>query len=78
LTLNAFEWALISIVIAMVILSELLNTAIEKLADIVDPKHNELIGHVKDYSAGAVLISAIVSVIVGGLIFIPKLIALFE
>jgi diacylglycerol kinase len=49
-----------------------LNSSIESLADLIDPEFNELIMRAKDYSAAAVLISAIVAIVVGGLIFIPK------
>jgi len=70
------EWIPIVIVIGLVLLSELFNTAIETLADIVDSSWNVKIGLVKDYSAGAVLISALISLIVGGFIFIPKIIEL--
>jgi diacylglycerol kinase len=42
------------------------------MADRIDPEWNELIMRAKDYSAAAVLISAIVAIVVGGLIFIPK------
>jgi diacylglycerol kinase len=55
----------------------LFNTAIEKLADEVDPKWNERIGQVKDYAAGAVLVSALMAIIVGALVFIPKIVDLF-
>jgi diacylglycerol kinase len=76
LKINTTEWISIVIVIGLVILTELFNSAIERLADLVEPNWNDLIGQVKDYSAGAVLISAIISIIVGGLIFIPKLLKL--
>ena len=76
--LELMEWVAITIVSGIVILTELINTAIENLADIVEPKWNEKIGKIKDYSAGAVLVAAIVSVIVGGVIFIPKFLALFK
>ena len=76
--LELMEWVAITIVSGIVILTELINTAIENLADIVEPKWNEKIGKIKDYSAGAVLVAAIVSVIVGSVIFIPKFIALFK
>ncbi len=76
LKINTTEWISIVIVIGLVILTELFNTAIERLADLFEPNWNDLIGQVKDYSAGAVLISAIISIIVGGLIFIPKLLKL--
>lgn len=76
--ISTFEWVSVVIVIGLVFLSELLNTAIEKLADMVDPEWNIKIGQIKDLSAGAVLVSAIISLIVGGLIFIPKVIDLFN
>lgn len=77
LNINAFEWSLLLIVIGIVFLTELLNTSIETLADFVKPEWNEKIRMAKDYSAAAVMISAIISVIVGGLIFIPKIFNLF-
>ena len=78
LKLELMEWVAITIVSGIVMLTELINTAIENLADIVEPKWNEKIGKIKDYSAGAVLVAAIFSVIVGGIIFIPKFLALFK
>ena len=72
------EWVAITIVSGLVILTELLNTAIEKLADFIEPNRNEKIGIIKDYCAGAVLISAVISVVVGGLIFIPKIIEMIK
>jgi diacylglycerol kinase len=70
--LDHYEWSLLVIVIGAVFLTELLNSSIESLADLIDPEFNELIMRAKDYSAAAVLISAIVAIVVGGLIFIPK------
>lgn len=77
LNISLTEWCLIIIVIGLVFLAELFNTALEALSDIVDPEWNEKIMKVKDYAAAAVLVSTIVSVVVGGLIFIPKLLKLF-
>jgi diacylglycerol kinase len=76
LKLNRYEWSLLIIVIGTVFLTELLNSSLESLADIIDPGWNEQIRKAKDYAAAAVLISAIISVIVGGLIFIPKILDL--
>jgi len=70
--LDHYEWSLLVIIIGAVFLTELLNSSIESLADLIDPEFNELIMRAKDYSAAAVLISAIVAIVVGGLIFIPK------
>ena len=72
--INYLEWCLLFIVMAMVLTAELFNSAIEKLADIVEPDWNKKVMLLKDYSAGAVLVSAIVSILVGCLIFVPKII----
>lgn len=71
------EWISLVVVSGLVFISELFNSAIEKLADKVDSEWNTTIGFIKDYAAGAVLVSAIVSIIVGGLIFVPALIEFF-
>ncbi|MEM8929118.1 MAG: diacylglycerol kinase family protein [Bacteroidota bacterium] len=66
------EWALQFICIGMVMGIEGVNTAVEKLADFVQPGFNEKIGWIKDVSAGAVMAASLISVIVGCLIYIPK------
>jgi diacylglycerol kinase len=76
LTINPFEWSMLIIVIGIVFLTELLNTSLETIADLVDPEWNKSIKKAKDYASAAVLISAIISVVVGGLIFIPKILNL--
>jgi len=70
------EWSVLIVVIGMVFITELLNSSLESLADRIDPEWNDLIRKAKDYSAAAVLIAAIVSIIAGGLIFLPKLLNL--
>jgi len=67
------EWSVILLAIGLVLMAEALNTAIEYLADEVNQEYNEKIKLIKDLSAGAVLITAIISVIIGCLIFVPKL-----
>lgn len=66
------EWLALTGVIGLVLVAEAINTALEYLVDLVSPEWNELAGKVKDISAGAVLISAIIAAITGLLIFIPK------
>jgi diacylglycerol kinase len=72
------EWIAIVLVTGLVLVTELLNSAIEKLADMVEPDWNIKIGIIKDYSAGAVLVAAIVSVVTGGVIFIPRIFELIQ
>ena len=67
------EWIAIVSVIAGVFIAEIFNSAIEKLADVVSPEVNPKIKVIKDLSAAAVLIAAILALVVGALIFIPKI-----
>jgi len=58
--------------IGMVVGAEMINTAIENVVDLASPDQHPLAGKAKDIAAGAVLICAIISVIIGLLIFVPK------
>ncbi len=71
--LTPMEWLFIVFAIGGVITLELLNTAIERLVDLVTPDFHPLAKQAKDVSAGAVLIFSIVAVIIGLIIFIPKI-----
>ena len=73
LKITQAEWIVCIILFGFVITIELINTAIETTVDIAMPNINERAKLAKDISAGAVLISAIISVIVGLIIFIPKI-----
>jgi len=75
--LKTFEWSLILLCIGLVMAAEIFNTAIEKLCDFVEPHHHKKIGIIKDFSAGAVLVLAIISAIIGIVIFLPKIINVF-
>lgn len=77
LKLTQLEWAIIIIVIGLVLLTELLNTAIEKMIDYLRPAIHPDARFIKDAAAGAVLVSSIVAVLVGGIIFLPKLLSIF-
>lgn len=65
LNLSSFDTILILIVCFGVLAAEIFNTAIEKICDIVQPEFDKRIGFIKDISAGAVTLMAILSVIVG-------------
>ena len=70
--INITEWILCLLCIGLVFSAEMLNTAIENVVDLASPEHHELAGKAKDIAAGAVLICAIISVVIGLLIFVPK------
>jgi len=69
---SSMEWIALSFAIALVFISELFNTAIEFLCDKVSPELDPKIKLVKDISAAAVLIAAMVAVVVGAIVFVPK------
>ena len=76
LKLKTWEWVVCVGWFAIVIGGELFNTAIEIAVDLAMPKINEKAERAKDISAGGVLVFAIGSIIVGVIIFIPKIINL--
>jgi diacylglycerol kinase (ATP) len=76
LQISAGEWLWIVACIAVVVMAELFNTALEFLVDLVSPDYNELAGYVKDIAAGAVVVAAAFAVIEGLIIFLPKILAL--
>ena len=72
LKISTVEWCWIVFAIALVLVAEMLNTALEFLTDLVSPSVHPLAKKVKDVAAGAVLVAAITSLVIGALIFIPK------
>lgn len=67
------EWCIVVLCFGLVLAAEGFNTAIERLVDLVSPDFHPIAGDVKDVAAGAVLICAIASAIVGLIVFIPYL-----
>ena len=78
LKLSASEWIILTIVIALVISAELFNTTIETVVDMITKEKNEKAKLAKDVAAGAVLVLAIGSVVVGLIIFIPKILGIIK
>jgi len=78
LKISVGEWQWIALCITLVLVTEIFNTMIETLVDLVSPGYNEKAGHIKDMSAGAVVIAALFAVITGLIIFLPKLLLLIN
>ncbi|NLB11831.1 diacylglycerol kinase family protein [Candidatus Dojkabacteria bacterium] len=72
------DWIAISLVISVVFVSETINSAIEALCDTVSLEYKVNIKYAKDVSAGAVLVSALVSVITGLIVFVPYVVELVK
>ena len=77
LKISLLEWVLIVFCIGFVFVTEIINTAIENICNFISPEKHSIIKRIKDLSAAAVLFSAVTSLIVGVLIFLPKLIDKF-
>ncbi len=65
------DWAILSLAIALVLLMEIINSAIERVADALEPKISKYAKEIKDIMAGAVFLASIVAVLVGLFIFGP-------
>lgn len=73
LRISNIEWLVVLICITLVLAFEMLNTAIEHLCNVVSPTFNPVIKIIKDVSAAAVLVVALMATVCGAIIFIPKL-----
>jgi diacylglycerol kinase len=78
LRLGVLEFALLILTIGFVLILELINTVLEAMVDLVSPEVKLHAKIAKDVSAAAVLIAALLSVIVGFLLFLPKIIGLYQ
>lgn len=74
--LSITEWLVCILLFGLVISLELVNTAIEAVVDLCTQEYHPLAKIAKDTAAGAVLISAIASVVIGLIIFVPKILSL--
>lgn len=71
LQISKAEWLIIILCIGLVLITEILNTAIEWLVDMVSPQRNEKAGKIKDIAAASVLMAALVALVVGIVVFVP-------
>ena len=71
-----WEWCAVAVCIGAVISAEALNSAVEALADRITTERDPMIGRAKDLGATAVTLLALTAVVVGAIIFVPRLIAL--
>lgn len=76
--LSATEWMWVALSCTLVLAAELFNTALEALSDALSTAYHPLIKRAKDAAAAAVLITALFSLVVGLLVFIPKIRLFFE
>lgn len=76
--INKYEWLAVLLCCALVLSLEAVNSAVEYLADAISREHHPLLGKAKDIAAAAVLVAAIGAVVVAGIVFLPKFVAIFR
>mgnify|MGYP005553384957 CR=1 FL=1 len=77
-SISKYEWIAIILSIGGMISMELMNTAIERTVDLYTKEYHPLAKQAKDIAAGAVLVFAIASVMIGLIIFLPRLLTWFS
>ncbi|UOQ86040.1 diacylglycerol kinase family protein [Gracilibacillus salinarum] len=77
LSISVVEWILLILTISAVISMELMNTALERALNHLEPSHQPAIGIAKDLAAAAVFTTAIAAFLIGCIIFIPYLFEFF-
>jgi diacylglycerol kinase (ATP) len=75
--ISPVEWCLLILCAVSVWAAELLNTAIERLSEVVEPRNDPRVGALLDIAAGAVLMTALGATVVGIVLFLPKILTLF-
>ncbi|MDB5191827.1 MAG: diacylglycerol kinase [Segetibacter sp.] len=74
--ISLHEWMWMCACIVTVLSFEMMNTAIEKICNMVQPEYHPAVKAIKDIAAAAVLLAAMASVVIGALIFLPKILDL--
>ena len=71
--LNALEWVILLSFVCLVLVTEIINSCLERFLDAALPFKNNKTRVIKDMAAGAVLVASVFSVIAGIIIFLPKI-----
>lgn len=72
--LTGVEWTIIVLIIGLVLVAEMINTVVERMIDYIKPDVHPQAGMIKDMAAGAVLVAAFIAVIIGCIIYLPKIV----
>ena len=78
LDISGWQFLVVLLCIVLVMVTEIINTAIEKLCDVVQPEFDLRIKYIKDISSAAVLLTAIFALVCGSIIFLPALVNKFH
>ena len=76
--INGFEMGILGVIILLVIAAEMINTAIEEMVDLITTEHRQEAKIAKDVAAGMVLVTAVGSIVVGALVFLPHILKMLR
>jgi len=68
---SAMEWCLLIIVSVLVLLTEIVNSAVERVADVLKPRIHTYVKEIKDIMAAAVMLASGLAIVIGAIIFLP-------
>jgi diacylglycerol kinase (ATP) len=71
--ISAMEWSVQCLAIGLVLVAEAANSAIEEVADFIHPEFHVKIGLIKDIAAGAPTFAALISLVIAGIIYVPRI-----
>ena len=71
--ISSTEWIIQLLAIGLVMSMEGINTAVEEIANFIHPEHHKKIGFIKDIAAGAVFFASFFAIIIGLIIYLPKI-----
>lgn len=72
-----WEWSVLILVMSLVILTEVINSAVERITDVLKPRLDNYVKEIKDITAAAVMLASMTAVIIGLIIFLPYFSELF-
>jgi undecaprenol kinase len=78
LKVSRIEWLILIITIALVLCFEIINTSIERAVDLITKEYQDLAKITKDASAAAVLVMSMFAIVIGIIIFLPKIANIFN
>lgn len=70
-SISRLEWVILTLAVCLVLTAEIINSAVERVTDVLKPRINSYVKEIKDIMAAAVLLSSLAAVIVGLIIFWP-------
>lgn len=71
LGISAAEWLAVIFAISLVLIVEFVNSAVERITDVLKPRINGYVKEIKDIMAGAVMLASITAVVIGAIVFLP-------